>query len=93
MSVYDMCLAGQRGLLDIEDSVDMSYVLHKKTGQTIKPELRSRTWDLDVEVVPFVESTVLFEKIVKGSNGQLFPFQRQALGCKTRAESKRTKRK
>ena len=78
MSVYDMCLAGHRVVFDIEDGVDMSYVLHKKTGQTIKPELRNRTWDLDVEVVPYVESTVLFEKIVKESNGQLCPFQRQA---------------
>ena len=56
----------------------MSYVLHKKTGQTIKPELRNRTWDLDVQVVPYAESTALLEKTVGERNGQLCPFQRQA---------------
>ena len=40
--------------------------------------LRSRTWDLDVEVVPYAESTVVLEKIAKVSSGQLAPFQRQA---------------
>ena len=78
ISVYDMCLAGHRFVFDIEDGVDMSYVLHKKTGQTIKPVLRSRTWDLDVEVVPYAELTVVLEKIAKESSGQLAPFQRQA---------------
>ncbi len=78
ISVYDMCLAGHRVVFDIEDGVDMSCVLHKKTGQKIKPVLRSRTWDLDVEVVPCAESTVVLEKIAKESSGQLAPFQRQA---------------
>ena len=78
MSVYDMCSVGHRVVFDIGDGVDMSYVLHKKTGQTIKPELRNRTWDLDVQVVPYAESTALLEKIVGERNGQLCPFQRQA---------------
>ena len=78
ISVYDMCMAGHRVVFDIGDGVDMSYVLHKKTGQKIKPVLRSRTWDLDVEVVPYAESTVVLEKIAKESSGQLAPFQRQA---------------
>ncbi len=37
ISVYDMCMAGHRVVFDMEDGVDMSYVLHKKTGQKIKP--------------------------------------------------------
>ena len=78
ISVYDMCRTGHRVVFDMEDGVDMSYVVHKKTGQTIKPVLRSRTWDLDVEVVPYAESTVVLEKIAKESSGQLAPFQRQA---------------
>ena len=78
MSLYDMCQAGHRVVYDMEDGVDMSYVLHKKTGLKIKLVLRSRTCDLDVEGAPHAESTVVLEKIAKESSGQLAPFQRQA---------------
>ena len=59
-AVYDMMKAGHRVVFDLdEQGNDISHALHKATGTETRFIPNGRTWDMELQVVPYAEARKL----------------------------------
>ena len=59
-AVFDMMTAGHRVVFDLDDQGnDISHALHKASGTETRFIPNGRTWDMELQVVPYVEARKL----------------------------------
>ena len=76
VAVYDMCKAGHRVVFDLDEPG--SYAEHKMTGERQPFILRGRTWDMDLELVPFADTKAAYAEMREAlPQKPLCLFQRQ----------------
>ena len=82
-AVFDMMKAGHRVVFDLdEQGNDISHALHKATGTETRFIPNGRTWDMELQVVPYAEARKLLNTttatIAKmgGSPLELYTFSR-----------------
>ena len=60
VSVWDMCKAGHCVHFDLEHG---SYAKHNQTGSVVPFTLNGKTWDMELDLIPFSETDSIMKKI------------------------------
>ena len=71
LSVYDMAKMGYRSIFEIDaNGVDRSHAIHIQTGERMDFVLVGRSWELEFDVVPYLQAKATLDKAKR-----LAPFQ------------------
>ena len=62
LAVYDLCAAGHRVIFDLEEG---SRAEHKATGEVTPFVLRGKSWEMDLEVLPYASGSAVAAEIEK----------------------------